>query len=159
MADAATALAAAAYLVAAAAGVILTVIDLRTHRLPNLVVVPALVLTVALLAASCLCGAPWDALVRAVAAGAVLFALFLVLRILGRGAMGGGDVKLAALVGVLLGWIGWSAVLLGVLAAFLLGGVVAATLLVTRRATRSTRIPFGPFLIAGTWIGVLAEGV
>lgn len=159
MADAAVVLVAAAYLGAAVVGVVLAVVDLRTHRLPNAIVLPALAVTVALLAASCLLGAPWRALLRALTAGAVLFVLFLLLRMLGGGAMGGGDVKLAALVGVLLGWAGWSAVVLGVLAAFLLGGVVAVALLVTRRASRSTRIPFGPFLVAGTWIGVLAEGV
>lgn len=156
MGDPAAALAAAAFVVAAVVGVILTIVDLRTHRLPNALVLPALAVTLALFAASCAVGAPWAAFLRAAAAGAVLFAFFLMLRIVGRGAMGGGDVKLAALVGVLLGWVGWSAVLLGVVAAFLLGGVVGIVLLLTRRASRSTRIPFGPFLVAGTWIGLLA---
>ncbi len=94
---------------------------------------------------------------RALGAGAALFVFFVLLRVAGRGAIGGGDVKLAALVGVLLGWVGWSAVLLGVVAAFLAAGVVAIVLLAARRATRSTRIPFGPFLVIGTWIGVLAD--
>jgi leader peptidase (prepilin peptidase)/N-methyltransferase len=159
VADPAAALAAAAFVAAAVVGVILTIVDLRTHRLPNALVLPALAVTLALFAASCAAGAPWSAFVRAVTAGAVLFAFFLLLRIVGRGAMGGGDVKLAALVGVLLGWVGWSAVVVGLAAAFLLGGLVGTVLLLTRRASRSTRIPFGPFLVAGTWIGVLSESV
>ncbi|WP_294981056.1 A24 family peptidase [uncultured Microbacterium sp.] len=157
MADPATILAASAYLVAAVAGVVLTVVDVRTHRLPNRIVLPALIVTIALLAASCAFGAPWAALVRALGAGTALFVFFVLLRVAGRGAIGGGDVKLAALVGVLLGWVGWSAVLLGVVAAFLAAGVVAIVLLAARRATSSTRIPFGPFLVIGTWIGVLAD--
>lgn len=157
MADPATILAVSAYLVAAVAGAILTVIDVRTHRLPNRIVVPALIVTIALLTASCAFGAPWAALVRALGAGAALFFFFVVLRVAGRGAIGGGDVKLAALVGVVLGWVGWSAVLLGVVVAFLVGGVVAVVLLATRRATGATRIPFGPFLVIGAWVGALAD--
>lgn len=147
---------AAAFVMSAAVGVWLTVIDVRTHRLPNAIVLSALGVTILLLAASCLFGAPWGALLRALAAGAVLFVFFLALRVIGRGAMGGGDVKLAALMGVLLGWVGWSAVAVGVLVAFVLGGLVGVILLATRRASRATRIPFGPFLVAGTWIGALA---
>ncbi len=154
------ALCTAAYLLIAAAGVALTLVDLRTHRLPNVIVLPLLAATVALFAASCLLGAPWSALVRALSAGAALFAFFALLRAVGRGAMGGGDVKLAAVVGVALGWIGWSAVFAGALAAFILGGFVGLVLIVTRRATRSTAIPFGPFLVAGAGIGmVAADGV
>ncbi|WP_323741106.1 A24 family peptidase [Microbacterium sp. VKM Ac-2870] len=154
------ALSTAAYLLIASAGIALTLVDVRTHRLPNVIVLPLLAATVALFAASCLFGAPWSALVRAVSAGAALFAFFAVLRAVGRGAMGGGDVKLAAVVGIALGWIGWHAVLAGTLAAFVLGGLVGLALIVTRRATRSTAIPFGPFLVAGTWVGMLtADGV
>lgn len=149
-------LATAALLVIAAAGLALTVIDMRTHRLPNAVVLPALAASVALFAASCLAGAPWSALVRAVTAGAVVFTAFALLRLAGRGAMGGGDVKLAALLGVALGWVGWAAVLVGVLAAFILGGLVGVALIVARRASRRTAIPFGPLLVAGSWVGIVA---
>jgi len=147
-----------ALLLVAATSIALTVIDVRTHRLPNAIVLPALGATTALLAASCLFGAPWSAFVRAVTAGIVLFLFFAALRFVGRGAMGGGDVKFAALVGLVLGWGGWSAVLAGVLAAFLLGGLVGLALILARRADRTTRIPFGPFLAAGTWVGTIAEG-
>jgi len=150
------ALSTAALLLVAAASIALTVIDIRTHRLPNAIVLPTLGATVGVLAASCLFGAPWQGFARSVTVAAALFMIFAALRVIGRGAMGGGDVKLAALVGVVLGWAGWSAVLAGVLAAFVLGGLVGSALILARRATRSTRMPFGPFLAAGTWVGAAA---
>ena len=68
--------------------------------------------------------------------------------------MGFGDVKLAGLLGLYLGWVGWGAVLIGAFAAFLLGGVFSIGLLVTRRATRGSGIPFGPWMIAGAAVGI-----
>ncbi len=70
--------------------------------------------------------------------------------------MGFGDVKLAALLGLYLGFVGLPQLAVGVLAAFLLGGLAGATLLVLRRADRRTAIPFGPWMLAGAWVGILA---
>jgi leader peptidase (prepilin peptidase)/N-methyltransferase len=70
--------------------------------------------------------------------------------------MGMGDVKLAGVLGLFLGWLGWSELLVGAFAAFLLGGVVALALLAARRVTRSSGIPFGPWMLAGAWSAVLA---
>src|SRR5699024_246314 len=95
-------------------------------------------------------GEAWPALGRAVLAGVTLGAAFLVLCLLTPGGLGMGDVKLAALLGLLLGWFGWYYVLLGVLAAFLLGGLVAAGLILTRRAGRHTADAVGPELVGAT---------
>jgi leader peptidase (prepilin peptidase)/N-methyltransferase len=69
--------------------------------------------------------------------------------------MGMGDVKLAPVLGLMLGWIGWRASLLGLAAVWLVGGTVAAALLLGRRARAGQDMPFGPPLLAGTAIGCL----
>jgi leader peptidase (prepilin peptidase)/N-methyltransferase len=77
------------------------------------------------------------------------------LEVLARGGLGGGDVALAGLLGLYLGWISYEAIAVGLLAAFVVGGVFALLLLITRKANRSTRFAFGPFLVVGALIAVL----
>lgn len=137
----------------AALTVALTVIDVRIHRLPNAMVLPTYPVLALAFTAACFAGAPGGALVRAALAGAMLFAFLAALRLARPGAMGGGDVKLAGIVGAALGWVGWNAVVVGALAAFVAGGLVGAALIATRRATGATAIAFGPFLLAGLWAG------
>jgi leader peptidase (prepilin peptidase)/N-methyltransferase len=64
-------------------------------------------------------------------------------------------VKLSLGAGAVLGWYGWPTVMLGTLAAFVLGALYGGVLVLARRADRRTVIPFGPFLLAGTLTGVL----
>jgi leader peptidase (prepilin peptidase)/N-methyltransferase len=71
--------------------------------------------------------------------------------------MGGGDVKLAGVVGVMLGFAGWDAVALGLFAGFLGGGLYSVVLLVRRRADRRTAVPFGPWMLLGAWVGLAAH--
>jgi leader peptidase (prepilin peptidase)/N-methyltransferase len=85
---------------------------------------------------------------------AALLAGYYAVATLYPGGMGFGDVKLAGLLGLYLGWLGWSPVLVGAFAGFLLGGVVGALLLATRRADRKTAIPFGPYMLAGALLAV-----
>ncbi|MEB0267998.1 A24 family peptidase, partial [Cryobacterium sp. 10I5] len=68
--------------------------------------------------------------------------------------MGLGDVKLAGVIGLFLGWLGWSTLVVGAFAAFLVGGVYGIFMLVTKRASRGSGIPFGPWMFIGAWIGV-----
>ncbi len=123
----------------------LTVIDLREHRLPNLWVMPGyLVVTAAVMGQWSSQGEfPW--LVLWGGAGYFLFLLVLSF----TGGMGMGDVKLAGVLGATSGMLGLEAVVLSLLFAFVLGGVVSLILLLLRRGNRRTRIPFGPFLLAG----------
>lgn len=139
----------------AAISIALTFIDLDTRRLPNAIVLPSYIVLGALFTGACLFGAPWDALLRATIAGAALFAFYWLLRAIRPGGMGGGDVKLAGVLGIALGWIGWGAVIVGAFAAFLIGGVVGIALMLSRRATRKTAVPFGPFMVVGAWIGIV----
>lgn len=145
-----------AYLYLAAISIALTLIDLDTRRLPNAIVLPSYIVLAVLFTAACLFGAPWEALLRAAIAGGALFAFYWLLRAVKPGGMGGGDVKLAGVLGMALGWIGWGALIVGAFAAFLIGGVVGIALMLTRRATRKTAVPFGPFMVVGAWIGIVA---
>lgn len=144
------------YLYLAVVSVVLSVIDLRTRRLPNAIVLPSYLVIGVFLAAACVFGAPWAALGRAAVGGALLFVFYLLLRAMGSGGMGGGDVKLAGVLGIALGFIGWGALIVGALAAFVAGGIVGVILIALRVAGRNSKIPFAPFMVIGAWIGILA---
>jgi leader peptidase (prepilin peptidase)/N-methyltransferase len=144
------------YLYFAAISVGLTLIDLDTHRLPNNIVLPSYLVALALFTVACLLGAEWSSLLSAVIGMAALFAFYLLLRLIRPDGMGGGDVKLAGVVGLYLGWLGGGPLLVGALAAFLLGGVFGTILLLARKAGRATAIPFGPWILAGAWVGIVA---
>ncbi|RLK49697.1 prepilin peptidase [Microbacterium telephonicum] len=146
---------AVAYLYLAAISIALTMIDLDMRRLPNPIVLPSYIALAVLFTAACLAGAPWDALLRAAIGGAALFAFYWLLRFAKPGGMGGGDVKLAGVLGAALGFVGWGALIVGAFAAFLIGGVVGIVMMLTRRATRKTAIPFGPFMVVGAWLGIV----
>ena len=126
----------------------LAAIDLDVHRLPDAIQLPAYPILLAGLALASGSVGDWGSLVRAALGGAIGFAFFLVLALVGSG-MGFGDVKLAGLLGLLLGWLGWSHLLYGLAAGIVLGGVLGAALLATRRATRTSDFAYGPPLIAG----------
>jgi leader peptidase (prepilin peptidase)/N-methyltransferase len=133
----------------AVVGVLLALVDLQHRLLPNRVVLPALAAGTALLLLAALADGAWDALLRAVLGAAALFAVYLVLALVSPGGLGMGDVKLAALVGLYLGWLGWAAVVLGALAGFVVQAVVALGLLATRRIGLRGELPFGPAMLAG----------
>ncbi|MCM3696368.1 prepilin peptidase [Microbacterium oleivorans] len=138
----------------AVASTTLAVIDARTHRLPNAWVLPGYPVLSGLLLVACLAGAPWTSLVRAAIGGVVLFVFYAVLRAAGGG-MGGGDVKLAGVLGMALGWTGWPALAVGALAGFVFGGLYGTILLATRRAHRRTAVAFGPWMLLGAWTGIV----
>lgn len=147
-----------AWLVFAGAGLLLTVIDLREKLLPNRILLPATLVVLVLLAVAAAADDAWPDLLRGVIGGAVSFAVGLVLALLSPGALGMGDVKLAALLGLVLGWLGWPVLVLGFLLGFVLQAVVGLALLAVRRAGRSTELPFGPALLAGALIAALLSG-
>lgn len=144
-----------AFLYFAAITIALGLIDIDTHRLPNSIVLPSYVVVAVLFALACLLGADWAALLRAAIGAVALYLFYFVLRVVRPGGMGGGDVKLAGVVGAYLAWLGWGALAVGAFAAFLVGGVFGVALILMRRAGRKTAIPFGPFMLAGAWIGIL----
>jgi leader peptidase (prepilin peptidase) / N-methyltransferase len=78
-----------------------------------------------------------------------LFALYFALALAYPGGMGFGDVKLAGLLGLYMGWISWGSVVVATFSAFLLGALVGGVLMGARRVNRKSAIPFGPFMLAG----------
>jgi leader peptidase (prepilin peptidase)/N-methyltransferase len=142
-----------AYLYLAAVAVALTMIDLDVMRLPDKIVLPSYGVAVALLTPVSIAAGDPGALLRGGIAAVLLYGLYLVLATFG---MGGGDVKLAPLLGFYLGWLGWSAVAVGAFAGFLLGGLVGGLLMALRLATRKSRIPFGPYMLTGAFLAVFA---
>ncbi|MBW9094079.1 prepilin peptidase [Microbacterium jejuense] len=145
-----------AFLYFAAISIVLTLIDLDTHRLPNSIVLPSYLVAGILFPVAAALTGDWGSLLRAAIGMAVLYAFYALLRLARPGGMGGGDVKLAGVVGIYLGWIGWGALAVGAFAAFLYGGVFGIALMLLRRAGRKTAIPFGPWMILGAWTGVFA---
>ncbi|RHA40539.1 prepilin peptidase [Cellulomonas rhizosphaerae] len=147
-----------ALLYLAAIGVALTLIDVDTHRLPNAIVLPSYPVALALLVlASWNPGgaSDWGALVRALIGCAALYAIYFVTVLVYPAGMGFGDVKLAGVLGLYLGWFGWGALVLGWFAAFLLGGLYSIGLLLLRRAGRRSGIPFGPWMLLGAACGIV----
>jgi leader peptidase (prepilin peptidase)/N-methyltransferase len=147
-------LAAACWL--AACCVALAWIDVDVHRLPDVLTVPAYAGTAGLLLLAAGAGAPWPDLLRALLGGLALAACYLALVVISRSAIGLGDAKLAASLGTLAAWAGWPALVAGAFAGFLLGAVYGAALLLSRRARLGQAIAFGPFMIAGIFLAVLA---
>jgi leader peptidase (prepilin peptidase)/N-methyltransferase len=145
-----------AYLYLGAVGAGLALIDLDVHRLPDLIVLPSYPIAFVLLLLPTVVSGQWGWLLRAVLAAVVLFVLYLVLALVspGGGGLGFGDVKLAGLLGLLLGWLGWGPAIVSVLAAFVIGGLSALILLVAGRASRSSHIAFGPSMILGAWVAL-----
>jgi leader peptidase (prepilin peptidase)/N-methyltransferase len=142
-----------AYLWLAAVGVTLAVVDAETLRLPDRLTLPSYPAGVVLLAIP----ADWSALGRAVLAAAVAGAAALVLAVLApRGGLGFGDVKLLGVLGLFLGWLGWGVLVVGVALGFTLGAVVAIGMLASRRAGLRDHLAFGPWLIAGALVAVVA---
>jgi prepilin signal peptidase PulO-like enzyme (type II secretory pathway) len=131
-------------LVATALLLTLSLVDLQTRRLPTLLVLAVLGCTV--LQALWL-GKPTFG--GAAAGMAVALAVFGLIYLLGRGALGLGDVKLEAALGALLGY---PAVLAGMFAGIVAGGVAAAFLLLTRHAGRKDTFAYSPYLALGAWL-------
>lgn len=144
-----------AYLYFAAVTVALTLIDIDTHKLPNRIVVPSLAIVTALLALASVGSGDWWALLWAVVGGCALFIFYFIMVMLYPKGMGFGDVKLAGVVGLALGYLGGGALIVGAFAAFLLGGVFSIALLLTGKATRKSGIPFGPWMLLGAWVGIV----
>ena len=144
-----------AYLYLAAVAIALAAIDIDLMRLPDKIIFPSYAVAPILLLPAVLAEHGWAAAARGLAAAALLYAGYWILAVLPKG-MGGGDVKLAPLLGFYLGWLGWSSVAVGALAGFLLGAVAGVALMAARAATRKSRIPFGPYMLAGAFLAVFA---
>ena len=119
-------------------------IDVREHRLPHRILIPLAIATYTALPVSLL------------GAGLVLWFCYLLLRILSFGALGRGDVKLAGILGGVLGYLSWANLGWASLVTFLAGGLVSLALVLFTKARGSTRIAFGPFMLLGALVALAA---
>jgi len=144
-----------AYLYFTAVALALGAIDIRQHRLPAGIVNPSYVVLAVLLVFSAVAAREWSALARAAAGAAVLFAVYLAIMLVFRNGMGFGDVRFSGVLGAILGYLSWSALVVGAFAGFLFGAVVGVVCVAAGRDRRAP-LPFGPFMIAGAFAGIFA---
>jgi len=136
--------------------VVLVLTDLDHKLIPNRILYPGTAIGVGLLFASAVVSGELSRFGVAVAAGVAFFAVLLVIALVARGGFGMGDVKLGFLLGVFTGYLGWGRAIVAFVLAFVLGGLVSAVLLATRRRGRKDAIPFGPYLVAGAYGAIVA---
>ena len=144
-----------AYLYLAAVGLALALIDLDHHRLPDVLTLPSYPVAVLLLGLAVLAGSQSGSLTRALLGGAAMYAVYFALCLAHPAGMGFGDVKLAGVLGLYTGWLGWGSWAVGLFLGFLLGGVFGIALIAAGRGGRKTRVPFGPFMLLGVLLAVL----
>jgi leader peptidase (prepilin peptidase)/N-methyltransferase len=137
--------------------VALSVIDWHTRLLPRRIVVPATLAAILVVVVVGLATGEREALVRALLAMIVARSFFWVLWFLRSAGMGFGDVRLAAPVGLVLGWIGWGALAIGLWVGFMAFALPAAGLALVRRdrSVLKQSFPFGPFMVFGTLVGLV----
>ena len=145
-----------AFLYLAAIGIALAMIDLDTRRLPNAIVLPSYGVALALLGVAAVAEQQVPVLGRACAGGVVAFGIYFLLALIYPAGMGFGDVKLAGVLGIYLGWVGWPSLAVGIFSAFLIGAIVGLGLMAVRSGGRKTAVPFGPFMVVGTFVGLWA---
>ena len=140
--------------VVGAAGIVLGTIDATTHRLPDAVLAPTLVVVLCLLVVAGLADHRPAQLIGALIGGAAAFAGYSLLALVTAG-LGFGDCKLAGLLGLVLGWFGWDVLLAGVTLGFLLAALYLLPRLITGRFSRSERMALGPFMLVGAFAALL----
>ncbi|RZT81756.1 leader peptidase (prepilin peptidase)/N-methyltransferase [Micromonospora violae] len=143
------------FLAVAAVGLVLAGVDLACLRLPDPLVLGAGLLALGGLAAAALLSGTPGRLLGALAGATVAGAAHVLLALLPGSRLGFGDVKLAAVLGLPLGWLGRDALVAGVLLPHVLHGGLVLGLLAARRVHRNTLLPLGPALLAGAWLAVL----
>lgn len=129
----------------------LSTYDLRWYILPDVMLLPLLTFILAWQALAAIGGAPLQQwLIGPVLGGAGAFLFFYLLHVAGRGRwMGGGDVKLVFVLGLLVGGI---ATVVGLFIGFLSAAAIGMALIVSRHKSRRDMVPFGPFLLLGFWL-------
>ena len=147
-----------AFILLAVLGVQLARIDISLHLLPNPLVITLLLAGIVLFFLSVFAGSHWTSFLRAIAAAAALFVIYLILAIISPGGIGMGDVKLAGPIGLYLGYLGWTQLLYGGLVGFIIGGIASALMLRWRGKEGPTELAYGPSMLAATVVVALIWG-
>jgi leader peptidase (prepilin peptidase)/N-methyltransferase len=144
------------YLFGLLIGMLLGTVDVASQRLPDIVVYPGIAVSIALFGLVAIVERDLGALARAAAAAVAMFGVYLVLAVLPGAAIGGGDLGLAALLGLYLGWRGWPVVVLGAAVPWLLQAVIALVAVARGRAGATTMLAFGPSMLVGAYLVLVA---
>ncbi|MDQ6797052.1 MAG: A24 family peptidase [Actinomycetota bacterium] len=144
-----------AFLVFFACLVAISVIDLELQIIPNRVIYPTIVLSLPLLALAAVAEGDIRRMATALAGAAIAFGILLLVHLISPASMGFGDVRLAFILGLFLGWFDLSHVAIGLFVGFALGAVVGVGLMLLGGKTRKDSVSFGPFLAAGAAVAVL----
>jgi leader peptidase (prepilin peptidase)/N-methyltransferase len=145
-----------AYLVLAAGLLALACTDMEHLLLPKRIVYPVLILVGVLLTMAAGITGHWHDLAVAGISAAAWLILFFAMNAISPRLLGFGDVRLAPVLGLALGWLGVRYVLLGFFSANLVGAIIGVALIATKRMSRQQQIPYGVFLAAGTLFAIYA---
>lgn len=137
-------------------GVALSYVDWRVRLLPLRIVGPSYIVVGALLLCATLLTGDYDAARRSVIAWIVTYLIFAGMWLVYRKGIGYGDVRLSGVLAMALGWLGWTELVVGMYAAFILGALIGGGLALAKVVDRQG-YPFGPFMFAGAWIGVVCS--
>jgi len=147
-----------AFLVLFAALLAISAVDLERFIVPNRILYPTLFMAAPLLVAAAAVDGDWSSLRDAALGGVLAWVVLFAIHMASPKGMGFGDVRLAGLIGMLLGWLSIGHVLLGLFLAFLSAAVVGIGLMATGLRGRKDRVPFGPFLALGAITAVFVGG-
>jgi len=145
----------AAFCVLMSGLLILTFIDLRTHRLPREVTYIVMGIGAVLLSVAAIVDDQPRRIYMAALGAVISVSVMSLLYLLSRGGLGDGDVRMSPLLGMYLGWLNPGLALVGLLYGFILAALVSAMLMILGTANRRTAIAFGPFLALGTLAAIL----
>ncbi|MGI8776156.1 MAG: prepilin peptidase [Acidimicrobiales bacterium] len=145
-----------AFLVFVGSLVAISVIDLELQIIPNRIIYPTIAMSLPLLALAALVEGDIARMETALAGAVIAFAILLVVHLVSPASMGFGDVRLAFVLGLFLGWFDLSHVAIGLFVGFTLGAVVGVGLMLFGGRTRKDSVSFGPFLAAGAMVAMLA---
>ncbi len=145
-----------AFLVLFAGLLALSVIDVERLLLPKVIVWPLSIGVAALLVVAAAATREWHDLFVGAVCGAAWFVVFYAMFFVSPKLIGFGDVRLAPVLGLSLGWLGWKYVILGFFAANLIGALIGIALIASHRMSRRQQIPYGVFLAMGCAVAVFA---
>ena len=138
-------------------GIRLSIIDFKTHRLPNHLVGWFAAIEILIMGVTSWFTSDWTRLAAALGTAVITMFAYLLLYLASRGSLGMGDVKFAFPLGLCVGWYSANQWLLAIFVSFLIAGVVAVIGLVAKRMTRKSRLAFGPYMFFGTFLVCVFE--
>jgi len=138
-------------------GIRLSIIDFKTHRLPNHLVGWFTAIEILIIGVTSWFTSDWTRLAAALGTAVITMFAYLLFYLASRGSLGMGDVKFAFPLGLCVGWYSANQWLLAIFVSFLIAGVVAVIGLVTKRMTRKSRLAFGPYMFFGTFLVCVFE--